>query len=99
MRAYSKFLHSNSFANIFKYKQNVCEMVLALLEPEDSNTFTLTTEDRIEMHTCDRKKLTMCHMSSIPHENVYFLLGCQEFIEVSFFNLVHFFLKRFLPCD
>uniref|UniRef100_A0A0R3RXB1 RING-type domain-containing protein n=1 Tax=Elaeophora elaphi TaxID=1147741 RepID=A0A0R3RXB1_9BILA len=61
--------------------QNECEMVLALLEPEDSNTFSLTTEDRIEMYTCDRGNLTLFHMSSLPHENVYFLLGCQEFIE------------------
>ncbi|KAL3991177.1 hypothetical protein ACH3XW_34810 [Acanthocheilonema viteae] len=61
--------------------QNECEMVLALLEPEDSSTFNLTTEDRIEMYTCDRSNLTLFHMSSLPHENVYFLLGCQEFIE------------------
>ncbi|VDK80649.1 unnamed protein product [Onchocerca ochengi] len=61
--------------------QNACEMVLALLEPEDSSTFNLTTEDRIEMYTCDQSNLTLFHMSSIPHENVYFLLGCQEFIE------------------
>ncbi|EFO27178.2 hypothetical protein LOAG_01303 [Loa loa] len=61
--------------------QDECEMILALLEPEDSNTFTLTTEDRIEMYTCDRGNLTLFHMSSLPYENVYFLLGCQEFIE------------------
>uniref|UniRef100_A0A1I8EKL1 Vps39_2 domain-containing protein n=1 Tax=Wuchereria bancrofti TaxID=6293 RepID=A0A1I8EKL1_WUCBA len=62
-------------------QNNECEMVLALLEPEDSSTFNLTTEDRIEMCTCDRGNLTLFHMSSVPHENVYFLLGCQEFIE------------------
>ncbi|VIO99680.1 Vacuolar assembly protein VPS41 homolog, putative [Brugia malayi] len=62
-------------------ENNECEMVLALLEPEDSSTFSLTTEDRIEMCTCDQGNLTLFHMSSVPHENVYFLLGCQEFIE------------------
>lgn len=59
-------------------------MVLALLEPEDPSTFNLTTEDRIEMYTSDRRNLSLFHMSSLPHEDVYFLLGCQEFIEVSF---------------
>ncbi|VDK80996.1 unnamed protein product [Litomosoides sigmodontis] len=61
--------------------KNECEMVLALLEPEDPSTFNLTTEDRIEMYTSDRRNLSLFHMSSLPHENVYFLLGCQEFIE------------------
>uniref|UniRef100_A0A0N5D511 RING-type domain-containing protein n=1 Tax=Thelazia callipaeda TaxID=103827 RepID=A0A0N5D511_THECL len=61
--------------------QNECEMVLALLEPEDSNTFSLTTEDRIEMITCDFGNLTAFHLSSLLCEDIYFLLGCQEFIE------------------
>ncbi|VDN45379.1 unnamed protein product [Gongylonema pulchrum] len=56
-------------------------MVLALLEPETSNTFNLTTEDRIEMYTTDSESLLSFHMSSLPYETLYFLLGSQEFIE------------------
>ncbi|KAM3727480.1 Vacuolar protein sorting-associated protein [Dirofilaria immitis] len=82
--------------------QNECEMVLALLEPEDPSTFNLTTEDRIEMYTCDRSNLTLFHMSSLPHENVYFLLGCQEFIEAqpcSADDRVRWYLENDLLCD
>uniref|UniRef100_A0A915PHB8 RING-type domain-containing protein n=1 Tax=Setaria digitata TaxID=48799 RepID=A0A915PHB8_9BILA len=82
--------------------QNECEMVLALLEPEDSNTFNLTTEDRIEMYTCDRSNLTSFHMSCLPYENVYFLLGCQEFIEAqpcSADDRVRWYLENDLLCE
>uniref|UniRef100_F1KSV0 Vacuolar protein sorting-associated protein 41 n=1 Tax=Ascaris suum TaxID=6253 RepID=F1KSV0_ASCSU len=59
----------------------VVEAELALLEPDGIESYILNTEDRIEMRNCTLRNLRYFHMSALPLESLYFLLGPNEFIQ------------------
>lgn len=71
------------------------EAELALLEPDGIESYILNTEDRIEMRNCTLRNLRYFHMSALPLESLYFLLGPNEFIQVFRLLFDKFFCNSF----
>ena len=71
------------------------DIVLSLLQPDDLESYLLTTEDRIEMRNCDTSVLRNFHMCTLPYESLYFLLGTNDFVEV---RIIMLYLLVLVEC-